>query len=202
VTPTGRASPTSTPSSPPKPELSTILAAYREQLTLKSSTSPERDSAAAFAAVPEAVMGVMTTRARSRRARLQGAEQAQLLAPHLLRDYPERPGKSYPVEFDQVHSWRQYSAMTPLPQFAHRGKRWATSTSSRIRRDAAPPAALRQARGPGAAAALRAQTAALYFKGKVERRGTQTSEAWSAPASARASRSRAWCRSLRASPTR
>ncbi len=154
-----------------KPEVGALLASYKEHLTLKSATSPDADLAAAFAAVPEAVMGVMTYPHSDLEA-LAGkeAEQAELLSRHLLRDYPERPGKNYPVEFSQVRSWRQYSAMTPLPQFAKAGKRMGyfnivPDPDGTLRR--LPPFA--KLEGPkGLLPHFVLQTAALYFKGKVE----------------------------------
>ncbi len=154
-----------------KPALTVELASYRAALQEKLSTSPDADLAAAFAAVPEAVLGVMTYPESDLGALAsKEAEQARLLAPHLLTELPERPGKNYPVAFDQIRSWRQHSAMTPLPQFSAAGKRMGYFN---IVPD--PDGTLRRLpvfaklEGPrGLLAHFVVQTAALYHGGKVE----------------------------------
>ncbi|MGQ0504437.1 MAG: CHASE2 domain-containing protein [Myxococcaceae bacterium] len=147
------------------------LATYRQALEVERNKSPDADLAAAFAAVPEAVMGVITYPYTERYAlRDREAEQEALLGPHLLRQFPERPGKNHEVDFDQVRSWRQYSAMTPLESFAKAGKRMGYFN---IGPD--PDGTLRRVplfaklEGPrGLLPHFTVQTAALYFKGKVE----------------------------------
>ncbi len=109
------------------PEQAARFASFRARLEEKSQRSPDLELARAFVEAPEVVQGVITfpeddvKEVPPEKVR----EYASVLEPHLLRRATgPAPNSFYEVPFDQLASWYQYSAQTPLPLFARAGNRF------------------------------------------------------------------------------
>jgi len=105
---------------PPR-ELQPRLATYRSFLESQKKPSPDEALAAAFAAAPEVVQGVVAYPAEDR-IYFQNleAQQAELLRPHLIQQlYGKTPGSVFEAaDARTVASWKNHSAQTPLPILA------------------------------------------------------------------------------------
>jgi adenylate cyclase len=107
------------------PEASAVqLAAFRAELAERTRSSPDADLAAAFREAPEVVQGLITYPLNDRASfGARAEEHAALLAGRLLvPPFPGRvPGSVYEVPLEQVPSWVQHSAQTPLRPFVEAG---------------------------------------------------------------------------------
>ncbi len=100
------------------------LASFRAELSERTRRSPDEDLAAAFREAPEVVQGLITYPVTDRASfgeRIR--EHARLLGPRVLvPPFPGSvPGSVHEVALEDVPSFRQFSAQTPLRVFAEAG---------------------------------------------------------------------------------
>ncbi|MBJ6765740.1 adenylate/guanylate cyclase domain-containing protein [Myxococcaceae bacterium JPH2] len=150
------------------PGVHPLLAAYRAELSRRSSARGDAALAAALARSPRVVQGVIIYPSKDR-ARFAAQEEARasLLEPHLLRQYfsPLTPGAAIARDFEQVPGWRNQSVQLPLPELARASPRLGffntvPDADGPLRRQPI----LAKLEGPrGFLASLDVQTAAAYF---------------------------------------
>ncbi|MHB8875612.1 MAG: CHASE2 domain-containing protein, partial [Myxococcaceae bacterium] len=155
------------------PEAAAQFASFRGALAQQSKAAPDLELAQAFTAAPEVVQGVIAYGEKDAKdiSPDKVREHGALLEPQLLRKLTGQvPGSFHEVAFEDVASWRQFSAQTPLPLFAANGNRFGhfnmvPDMDGTIRRT--PP--LVALSGPkGLLPSLAVQAAAAYYDARAE----------------------------------
>jgi adenylate cyclase len=145
---------------------------FREFLIARAADSSDRQLAAAIERMPELTLGVVAypkTDADQFAAKMQ--EQARILEPHLLRQISGKvPGSRHPVPLEQIKSWQNYSAQTPIALLAAPAKHLAhinavPDPDGTLRRT---PAFTKLDSPPGLLPILELQVAARYLDGAIE----------------------------------
>ena len=148
------------------------LERFRDFLVTRAADSPDRQLASAIAQMPELVLGVLAYPRKDIpqfATRLQ--DQSRILEPHLLRQLSGRvPGSRHPVSLEQIKSWQNFSAQTPIPALAMGAQHLAhvnavPDPDATLRRT---PILTKLESPPGLLPSLDVQVAALYLGASVE----------------------------------